>query len=353
MPTRSAAIFSVLLAAAMLLAGCGRPAGPLFETTGTALVWPLPPETARIQYLGSLSTSADLKPARGPFQGLGEMIFGAEPPQTMLSPLAVCRDGGSRLYVADSNGQVLHVFDLESREYLRWRPPETQRGFGQPVGVAIGLDGRVLVVDSVAAEVFVFDPAGAFRGVFGAGALKRPCGIAVEPSGGRIFIADAEAHQIVAFTPDGREAGRLGTRGSGPGQFNFPTNLAFDRSGNLFVSDTLNFRIQVFDQRLQPVRQIGTKGDLPGYFSQPKGIAVDPADRLYVVDANFEAVQVFTNTGDLLMAFGREGRAPGEFWLPAGVCADAQGRIWVADSYNQRIQVFQSLTDGSADGVSR
>lgn len=331
------------LSITLTLAGCGRPAGVLFEPAANAPVWPAPPDTARIRYVGQLQTDQDLKPAQRAGARLGEFLFGKDDSHAMMSPMAVSIGGSSRLFVADSNGQVLHIFDLDSRKYQQWRPAPGR--FSMPVAVAADASGGALVSDSVAGQIFVFDSAGKSAGIIGYGKLQRPCGLAIEPATGRIFVADTTAHQVVVFSPGGQEVQRLGQRGPEPGNFNFPTNLAFDHQGRLYVSDTLNFRVQVFNRELQPLRQIGSKGDRPGYFSQPKGLALDAQDHLYVVDANFEAVQVFDGEGQLLMSFGEEGHGPGEFWLPAGLCIDSSGRIFVADTYNKRIQVFQYLAE--------
>lgn len=338
----------VPVCAAAALAGCGRPAGVVFEPANAALRWPPPPDAPHIAYVGSIASDADLKAGRGGGKALGDLLFGKEPSHSMLSPLGVCTDGADRLFVADSNAQVLHVFDLGTRKYQQWRPPEKHARFSQPVAVAYDPGGRVLVSDSVAGVVFVFDDKGAYRGTLGEGKLKRPCGLAVDAQGGRLFIADAGAHQVVVLTPDDTEVARIGERGSALGQFNYPTNVAIGKDGRLYVSDSLNFRVQVFGPDLAPIRQIGRKGDLPGYFSQPKGLALDPEGHLYVVDANFEAVQLFDQEGRLLMTFGHEGTGPGEFWLPSGISIDPHGRVWIADSYNRRIQVFDYLAEEKA-----
>jgi DNA-binding beta-propeller fold protein YncE len=306
--------------------------------------WPPPPDQPRIRYLGQLAADADLKPARPFGQRLGAALFGRKDVRTMLSPIGVCSDGGGRVFVADSNAQLVHVFDLSTRKYQRWQPPRERGAFSQPVGVGFDPAGRLLVADSVEHAVFAFDREGAFLGVL-ADSLERPCAVCVEPGTGRVFVADAGAHQVVILSPEGDELRRVGSRGSGPGEFNFPTAVALDSEGCLFVSDSLNFRVQVFGPDLAFVRQIGRKGDMPGSFAQPKGIAIGPEGHLYVVDAHFEAIQVFDPEGTLLMTFGREGRGPGEFWLPVGIHADAQGRVWVADSYNRRVQAFQYLTE--------
>jgi DNA-binding beta-propeller fold protein YncE len=333
-------VATLLTGAALLLAGCGQPAGEIFEPPEAALVWPAPPEPARVHYVGSLVTSEDLKPARSFGAALGEALFGREEARSMLTPYALCRDEGDRLFVCDSNAQVIHVFDLDRRDYEQWSPPDGWASFAQPVGVALDWRDRLLVSDSVAGTIFVFDRSGAFLGELGAEHLQRPCGIAVDEEAQRIYVADVATHQVVVLDGDGGLTQRVGTRGTALGEFNYPTNVAVDGSGRLYVSDSLNFRVQLFARELTPVRQIGRKGDLPGYFSHPKGIAVDGEDHLYVLDAHFESVQIFDPEGALLLAFGSEGGGPGEFWLPTGICIDRNNRIWIADSYNRRVQVF-------------
>lgn len=348
MPARSLAwlLGAGALLAIAALSSCATPAGRILEAGDAAPSWPAPPDPARLRFLGEISTDKDLKPARNFFESLGAGLFGEDAARGMTSPMGVCTDGGSRVFVADSNGRTVHVFDLESRRYGRWEPPEK---FGLPVALAWDVAGsRLLVSDSLAACVYAFDATGAMTATLGAGALKRPAGIASD-AGGRVFVADVGAHQIILLDGAGAEITRLGERGTELGTFNYPTHLALDRQGRLYVSDTLNFRVQVFGPDLKPIRQIGRQGDLPGYFAQPKGVAVDPDGHVYVVDAQFEAVQLFTPEGQLLLSVGREGRGPGEFWLPAGIHIDAKGRVWIADSYNQRVQVFQYLGDG-ADG---
>ncbi len=348
---------------AMVVSGCGTPPGVLFDPAASVHQWPQPPDEPRIRFVGELHSDADLKAGRSGLQNLGDSLFGKDAQRTFLSPLAVCTDGGSRVFIVDSNAQTVHVCDLESRAYSRWEPGADRPRLSQPVAAAYDPAGRLLVSDSVGGNLAVFDSSGVYEGRIGDKILKRPCGLAISAgvagAGGaveatRIFVADSAAHQIVVLSGDGKELARIGERGSGPGQFNFPTNVAIDRQGRIFVSDSLNFRVQIFSPDFTFLRQIGRKGDMPGYFSQPKGLAIDSKDRLFVVDANFEAIQIYRclqDRDELLMSLGREGHGPGEFWLPAGVHVDALGRIWVADSYNRRVQVFECM-DASEENSS-
>ena len=349
--------FLLLASCLLLLASCATPPGEIFPHLANAPKWPPPPDAPRIFYVGQLATSNDLKPGVNGFDALGQAIFGKVDNHGMLSPFAITTDNRSRLFVADSNAQLVHVFDTQTRKYATWTPGKKHAAFAQPVGIAWLSDltapppkpadpqpGKLFVADSVAGTIFVFNEKGQFLTELGAGILQRPVGIVADAAHNRLLIADVKAHQIIALSLDGQLLQRIGSRGTALGQFNFPTNVTLDNTGQLFVSDSLNFRVQVFSPELKPLRQIGKKGDMPGYFAQPKGVATDAQGHLYVLDSQFENVQVFSPEGQILMDFGEEGIGPGQFWLPTAIFIDTNDRIWVADSYNKRIQVFDYKT---------
>jgi DNA-binding beta-propeller fold protein YncE len=337
-----------ILLALALMAGCAPTAAPIFPVLAAPPQWPAPPASPRIRYVGQLTGSADLHPTEPPLQAVGRLVFGGTTTSwSFKNPMAICTDGADRLFVADTADPVIHVLDLGNRSYQRWTP--AGRKLLTPVGLAYDASGRrLLVSDSGTAAVLIFSLDGKCIGELAPGQFKRPCGLAVDPRNGRIFVADVSAHQVLVVSPSGQLLQRIGGRGTAPGQFNFPTNVALDDRGRLFVSDSLNFRVQEFDSDLQPIRQIGHQGDMPGYFSQPKGIAIDPDGHIYVVDSQFEALQIFDDAGNLLLDFGEEGKLPGEFWLPSSIFIDRRGRIWVADSYNHRVQVFDYLPEGKS-----
>lgn len=338
--------YASLVLLLVLVGGCAKPAGPVFEPLAAPLVWPSPPERARITYVGQLSSSADLKPPKDFFEGIGQAIFGKKPVQAMISPFAVCTDQQDRVFIADNGAKLVHVMNLKTRKYTQWKPGRKDRAFEQLVGIAYDPGGRLLVSDSALGTIIAFDAEGKYQGELGAGVMQRPCGIAVQPGTRNIFVADAAAHQVVVLSPDGQLVQRLGQRGFALGEFNYPTNVAFDGQNRLYVSDSMNFRVVQFSPALLPLRQIGGQGDTPGFFGQPKGIALDRDNHLYVVDSRFENVQIFDAEGQLLLYFGEEGSGPGRFWLPAGIFIDANQRVWIADSYNQRIVVMDYLPEG-------
>jgi len=185
----------VLMCALATIGGCAKPAGQVFPPLEKPIVWPASPERARIRYVGELRTDADLKPAVSFFKGVGNALFGEEPIQAMLTPFAVCTDGGDRIFVADSGAQVVHVFDIGTRRYEKWHPEKDGQRFAQPVGVAWNsIAHQLFVADSVAGSVYVFDSRGRFLGPLPINVpLKRPCGLAYEATRNRLFITDPRA----------------------------------------------------------------------------------------------------------------------------------------------------------------
>lgn len=87
------------------------------------------------------------------------------------------------------------------------------------------------------------------KGVSGAShdTFNLPTDVAFAPNGD-FYISDGYAgNRVVKFSHDGRYLLEWGTRGTGPGQFELPHNLAIDAEGKVYVSDRETHRIEVFD----------------------------------------------------------------------------------------------------------
>lgn len=337
-----AGILAAVLAVSVI--GCGPQTSDRVGTTEVQPVWPEPPEQARIMYLGQIVTETDLQKGKSWLQGLGELVFGKGDVGVLVSPYAVAVDSTGVMFVADSGGGVVHMFNLSTRDYHQFSQLSPGKTLRKPVALALGAE-RLYLVDSGLREVCVFRKDGTFLFAFGGDHLKRPSGAAFWGSGGVVYVADAAAHTIYAYGLDGTLVGQLGGRGLNAGQFNFPTHLWVDHLGQLYVSDTLNYRIQVFTSEGVFLRMFGQQGDRPGNFAHPCAVATDSRGNVYVTDRQFENIQIFDSEGQILMSLGQEGRGPGQFWLPGGIFIDVRDRIYVADSFNKRIQIFALLED--------
>jgi sugar lactone lactonase YvrE len=325
--------------------GCATraPQPGFWERTELSQVWPASPEQARIGYLGQIRSAEDLGRTARWWQKLGDRIFG-KASMFLVRPLGVARNRTGLLAVTDPGFPTIHFFDLEQREH-HWLEEDLSSLLGAPVGIALDDQGNAYVADSARRKVFVFDAQHSLVRSFGEGLLKRPTGIALDPSQQRVYVVDTIACEVFTFELNGRLVSRFGSRGAGPGQMNSPTYIAVAPDGTLAISDTLNFRVHTFTPDGALLHSFGRVGDGAGAFARPKGIAWDHRGRLYVADGGFDNVQIFDPEGRLLLTFGSPGREAGQFNLPVGLILDSTQAIWVADSYNRRVQAFQLLED--------
>jgi DNA-binding beta-propeller fold protein YncE len=333
----------MFLAIAALVASCVTPpvrVSPGQETITPSLVWPQPPLQPRIRFVRSVAHPQDLAIQASFWKRLGEIIVGREE-EWLIRPTGVA-SRGHMIYVADPGAQTMWILDAQAGRFRRIQQADGQRLIS-PVALAVEASGRIYLADSYLAKVFVYDAGERLTGAIASPDLRRPSGLAYDGARDRLYVADSAAHRIWIFDGKGNPIGRIGQRGAGSGEFNFPTHVAVDREGSLFVTDSLGFRVQFFSPNGAFAGQFGKHGDNSGEFAMPKGVAVDSKDHVYVVDALFDAVQIFDRRGQFLLSFGERGIGPGQFWLPGGLFIDPQDRIYVADAYNQRIQIFEYI----------
>ena len=314
---------------------------------GQRLLWPAAPEVPRYAYTGTLVGEPNFRREGSTgMAAFGRWLVGldaaSEAPRVLQRPSVVLGDDAGRLYVSDTSRQAVLVFDERAGELLLWDLAEGQRRFAAPSGLALAPD-RLFVADADLAAVFVLDLKGQPLARFGHGLLQRPTGLARDAASGQIYVADTQAHDIKVFSDGGELLHVIGRRGTGPGEFNFPTHLAF-AGGELYVTDTLNNRVQVFGAGGQLVtRQFGERGLQLGNLVRPKGVAVDGEGNVYVVESYYDNLLVFSPRGEFLLPIGGTGTATGRFYLPAGVWVDGRNRVHVADMFNGRVVTFQFL----------
>lgn len=308
------------------------------------VVWPQPPERPRIRFIGAVAQPSDLGIEPSFWKRLVQLVAGKEE-QWFIRPTGVAAQG-ERIYVADPGAQTLWILDAQVGRFQQIRDAGGQR-LVSPVAVAPGRDNHVYLADSYRAKVFIYKADGELEGTIAAADLRRPAGLAYDAATDRLYVADSAAHRVWIFAGTGRPAGAIGQRGTGMGEFNFPTHVAVDPAGTLYVTDSMGFRIQMFAPDGRFLGSFGRHGDGSGDFAAPKGVGVDSEGHVYVVDALFDTVQIFDRAGRLHLSFGNRGVGLGQFWLPGGLFIDAKDRIYVADTYNQRVQIFQYLAGGS------
>lgn len=320
-----------------LFLSCSRvPPGPA-KPAPLSIVWPASPEPKRIAYVRSIYRPSDFGAKQSFLTRLGHSIVGSDKGNERLGkPFGIALDEEDNLCLTDTGDNVVCFYNRAKRVWHRYEKAGSIR-FASPVAVA-KYHGILFVADSALGRVIAFDEAGKLQ-FQTTNHLQRPSGLVL--CNNVIFVVDSQRHSVVVFDKHGEFLREFGSRGIGPGQFNFPSHIACDKEGNLLVTDSMNSRVQTLDPQGAFRSEIGRLGDRSGQFGRPKGVAVDTFGRVYALDAVFDNLQIFDQSGRLLLAIGSTGQEPGEFWLPNGIAISPGNEIFVADAYNHRIQVFQ------------
>ena len=304
------------------------------------IVWPLPPNEPKIEYITSFSNSIDIGIKRSFLQKLWNRLVGSNPLDEMLiQPIGITGDNNGSIYVTDPGANCVHIFNLSQEKY---RKLIGRKGgaFISPIGITVSDEGLIYISDSELAEIQVFNQVGEFKFKID-GYFQQPTGICIDKNA--LYIADTEMHKIFIFELNGKYLFEYGNPGIELGEFNRPIFIA--KGSMFYITDAMNFRVQVVDEGFNSLFSIGSQGDVQGTFARPKGVALDSDENIYVVDGLFDAIQIFDYKGDLLLVLGNSGIGKGEFDMPSGIYIDEKDKIYVVDTLNRRVQVFKYLNN--------
>jgi sugar lactone lactonase YvrE len=226
------------------------------------------------------------------------------------------------------------------------------RKWGSTASVTTGPDGTIWVTDRCGNSgaggttcggasahidpIFQFDPSGKLLRMFGAGVFVSPHKLTVDKDG-NLWMADNGAHQVLKLSSEGKillMLGKKGVAGSGPDEFDAPTEVAIAPNGDIFVGDGHtgggtaigNARIVKFNKDGKFIKTWGKKGMGPGEFDVVHTLAFDSRGRLFVGDRQNNRIQIFDQDGHFIAQWFQFGR-------PSGIYIDkSSDTMYVADS---------------------
>ena len=245
-------------------------------------------------------------------------------------------------------------------------------GLQNPMGVAVGQDGRVYVTETGGERmIHVYNShrqeVGSFAPPDTQPASRVPVYVAVSPKGD-VYVSDRAASAIFIFSPDGVPQGRV-TPPKGFEDWR-PLGLTFDEAGNLYVADVTPEKHRVLvlapptsTVGIDPVLahaqaegrilklSFGRQGEKDGQLWFPNGIAVDSQGRIYVADSNNGRMQAFDKDGKFLFKISR-GMSSGDLSIPRGLAVDSENRLLIVDTSRGAVQAYAISESAGADSES-
>src|SRR5579863_8288449 len=337
-----------------------------FSFDPTKLVWPSPPNIARIHWLDyfagakiDYTPTANAKPKSSWMDRLAggqsdeEKINPKSFPFQMIGPYGIAIDSKGMVYVADQRVGAIFIFNTETRDCQMIRNG-LEAHFGWINGLAIDDDDRLFISDGKMHRVLIFNSKHALENQITEGIVD-PVGLAIDTTNRFLYVVDTQQDQVLVYDADTLKLlRRIGTGGKNhflttAGDFGAPQGVAVDKDGNVFVTDTMNNRVEIFDADGNFISLFGRHGDGPGYLARPKGIAVDGDGHIWVADQMQDRLQVFNREGQLLTYIGQgHGELPGQFKTLVGVAIDKNNNVYTTEQEPGRLQMFRYVTDSEA-----
>jgi tripartite motif-containing protein 71 len=224
-------------------------------------------------------------------------------------------------------------------------------GARRPSGIAVSPSGDRIYVGQTAGDRtgMVFDAGGNKVGTMAppetTGTDHAPVYLAIDPLTSEVYVSDRLTGAIYIYDRDGAYQ-RTFTLAVPRPEWQ-PLGLAFDARGSLYVTDLSGpfQKVLVIDRTAAVVRTLGEASKL----SFPNGVVVDGAGNVYVSDSNNGRLLVFGPDGQVRAQVGR-GTGLGNLGLPRGLAVDGQGRVFVADATGQGVFIYRA-TSGDSRGL--
>ena len=206
-----------------------------------------------------------------------------------------------------------------------------------PNGIAIETNSNQIYVteggtlpDSLA-RISIWSEGGEYLNSFTHQELRLPYGIAIH--GECVYVSDVGARAVFLFRIGNsiELVTKIGTRGSGIGQFNTPYNLAISNNGDVYVADYSNNRISILDSSLHYIRTLTQE-----HINRPRDVKLTD-NTVYVLCHMSPCILVFSYGGELIRSVITRGIQINYFYY---FCIDAAENIIISDSGFHSIKIF-------------
>lgn len=288
-----------------------------------------------------------------------------------ILPIGLTKDAANNLYVADMhrirkitpNGQVSTY--AGSGQKGADDGASNLASFNSPTAIAADLAGNLYIADEFNHSIRMVSTngtvstiagsttAGSSNGIGTAASFNLPYGIAVNPQGTVLYVADYANHRIRKIDLQTREVTNYAGDGSNTSKdgtalqagIPWPGGLHLSEDGSLYITEKGAGKIR----KISPAGNVTTIGGSLSVNKLPVQLTVDHEENTYVVYKGNNHVKKYTKNGIESVIFGNgnsgdtEGpAAQASFFVPEGIVliesADGKKTFYIADSGNKKIK---------------
>ena len=207
----------------------------------------------------------------------------------------------------------------------------------RPRGVAVDGNTNLIYVAEELPRVSIFSETSEFINTFTHKDMRQLHGIAIHRDS--LYVTDNGAHAVFHFKieTDMRFVAKIGSLGSGMGQFNIPLGLTVSTNGDVFVADHRNHRIQILDDTLH-FKSLITHQTM----KHPRDIKLTP-DEVFVLCSCSPCIRVFSHAGEEIRSLITRGSGM-QVGLAQFFCLDRKQNFLITDLLNNQIRIFSKGT---------
>lgn len=235
----------------------------------------------------------------------GRVKEGAAVPRFVFVTTVAVNPGGDLLYVADTGGKAVYIFDLEGnlKKSFSPEPPKPPEVPINVLGFDVDADGNAWFPDVRNNLVRVYDDNGKEIRSFGKGQVFNPAYVHIDAKNKRVVVVNQQGDKvgISLFGLDGKFIKRFGSKGVGGGKFWAPAGVDVMADGSIVNADGINSIINVFDAEGNIKYHLKDEdGKRVVQIASARGIAVE-GERVYVASSIVNEVEVLEMFGDPIL----------------------------------------------------
>lgn len=247
--------------------------------------------------------------------------------------------GDAGIYVVDAgNNQIVWLYDMNATFFSRFNSAIS--GVTHIVNGYVDHSGKIYVIDADNFNVVRFDDLGAGHRVVigsqgtGVHQFVNPVRVTADYNG-RIFVVDAGQNKLIRIPSNAGvwDSLDLSIWFSASDQ----PDVKFDRFGHIYLAGGSKV-VQLQGFTATGAQTFGSLGSGTGQFNGLTSVAFDDQAHLYLADGgNNRIVKINSIAGGGWTEFGTAGSGTNQFDNPAGIGVDHLGKIYISDGNNHRL----------------